>query len=213
VGESGSGKSTLIALMQRFYPIDDGRILIGGHDIAGATETSLRNAIAVVPQDTSLLNRTLAENSRYGRPEATDGEVVEAAIAARCLSFIDALPQGFESMVGDRGVMLSGGQRQRIAIARAFLRNAPLLLLDEATSSLDAESEELIREALDRLMVGRTVVAIAHRLSTLRDFDRILVLEGGRLIEDGPPQTLVRRHGAYRTLVDRELQRLHRQAA
>jgi len=213
VGESGAGKSTLAAVLQRFYSLDGGRILIDGQDIAGATDASLRQALAVVPQDTALFNRTLAENIRYGRPEASDEEVFEAAAAAQCLSFIDALPEGLQTIVGDRGVKLSGGQRQRIAIARAFLRDAPLLLLDEATSALDGESEEAVRRALDRLIEGRTVIAIAHRLSTLRNFDRILVLEGGRVIEDGAPEMLLRRRGVYRKLVDRELKWLKEQAA
>jgi ATP-binding cassette subfamily B protein len=213
VGESGAGKSTLAVLLQRFYLVEGGRILFDGQDIAGATDESLREAIAVVPQDTALFNRTLAENIRYGKPDATDEEVLEAAAAAQCQSFIDALPEGLNTVVGDRGVKLSGGQRQRIAIARAFLRDAPLLLLDEATSSLDGESEEAVRRALDRLIQGRTVIAIAHRLSTLRNFDRIIVLEGGKVIEDGAPQLLMRRRGAYSALMDRELRWLKEQAA
>jgi ATP-binding cassette subfamily B protein len=213
VGPSGGGKSTLVALVQRLYPVQSGRILIDGQDIARATEASLRAAIAVVPQDTALLNRSLLENIRYGRPEASDEEVWAAATAARCRSFIESLPAGLDTMVGDRGIRLSGGQRQRIAIARAFLKNAPILLLDEATSALDIESEEAIREALDRLMRGRTVIAIAHRLSTLRGFDRILVLKLGRVVEDGPPDLLMGRAGAYRHLIDRELARLPRRAA
>jgi ATP-binding cassette subfamily B protein len=213
VGESGAGKSTLASLLQRFYLPQEGRILIDGQDIARATDASLREAIAVVPQDTTLFNRTLAENIRYGRPEATDEEVLEAAAAAQCLSFVDALPEGFETVVGDRGVKLSGGQRQRIAVARAFLRDAPLLILDEATASLDGQSEEAVRKALDRLIQGRTVIAIAHRLSTLRNFDRILVLDRGKVIEDGSPQLLLRRRGVYSALVDRELKWLKEDAA
>jgi ATP-binding cassette subfamily B protein len=213
VGESGAGKSTLAALLQRFYLPQGGRILIDGQDIARATDASLRAAIAVVPQDTSLFNRTLAENIRYGRPDATDEEVLEAASAAQCRSFLDALPEGLQTIVGDRGVKLSGGQRQRIAIARAFLRDAPLLILDEATSSLDGESEEAVRKALDRLIQGRTVIAIAHRLSTLRNFDRILVLDRGKLIEDGSPQFLLRRRGVYSALMDRELRWLKENVA
>jgi ATP-binding cassette subfamily B protein len=213
VGRSGGGKSTLVALMQRFYRVQAGRILIDGHDIARATEASLRNAIAIVPQDTALLNRTLLENIRYGRPDATDEEVWEAAKAARCTPFIENLPRGLDTMVGDRGVRLSGGQRQRIAVARAFLKDAPLLILDEATSALDSEAEEAIREALERLMAGRTVITIAHRLSTLRNFDRILVLQGGKLIEDGAPETLMRNRGVYHDLVGRELSRLAEQTA
>jgi ATP-binding cassette, subfamily B, bacterial len=211
VGPSGGGKSTLIALLQRFYEVQSGRILIDGHDISLATEDSLRQAIAIVPQDTGLLNRTLTENIRYGRPDATDEEVWNAAIAARCRPFIQNLPQGLDTVVGDRGLKLSGGQRQRIAIARAFLKNAPILLLDEATSALDGEAEEAIREALESLMAGRTVIAIAHRLSTLRNFDRILVLRGGRLVQDGAPDALMRVDGPYRAQITREINRLSEQ--
>ena len=192
-----AANQTPVALMQFFYHVDAGRILIDGHDIARATEASLRNAIAIVPQDTALLNRTLLENIRYGRPDATDEEVWDAAAAARCRPFIENLPRGLDTMVGDRRrVKLSGGQRQRIAIARAFLKDAPLLILDEATSALDIEAEEAIRETLESLMAGRTVITIAHRLSTLRNFDRILVLQGGRLVEDrvaGRPHARPRR--------------------
>src|SRR5579871_4133112 len=213
VGESGGGKSTVFALLQRFYDPEAGRILIDGQDIALVTQESLRERIGVVPQDISLFHRSIMDNIRYGRPEATDEEVVAAAAAARCLGFIEAAPQGFATVVGERGVKLSGGQRQRIAIARAFLKNAPILLLDEATSALDIASEEAVREALDRLMRGRTVIAIAHRLSTLRGFDRILVLQVGRIVEDGPPDLLMGRAGAYRQLIDREFARLPRRAA
>ncbi len=213
VGRSGSGKSTLLALLQRFYDVQSGHILIDGQDIARVTQQSVREAISVVPQDISLFHRSVMENIRYGRPEASDGAVIEAAIAAKCLDFIEAMPDGFATVVGDRGVKLSGGQRQRIAIARAFLKDAPILLLDEATSALDIDSEEAIREALSRLMRGRTVIAIAHRLSTLRSFDRIVVLQEGRLRQDGPPDKLVRRDGLYRELVMREMNRLSKQAA
>jgi ATP-binding cassette, subfamily B, bacterial len=213
VGPSGGGKSTLVALMQRFYRVHAGRVLIDGHDIARVTEASLHSAIAVVPQDTTLLNRTLLENIRYGRPDATDEQVWEAATAARCRRLIESLPQGLDTMIGDRGLKLSGGQRQRIAIARAFLKNAPLLILDEATSALDIDAEEAIREALENLMAGRTVIAIAHRLATLRNFDRILVLQGGRLVEDGAPDMLMRNEGAYSKLIGRELNRLAQRAA
>jgi ATP-binding cassette, subfamily B, bacterial len=212
VGHSGGGKSTLFALLQRFYDVQQGRILIDGQDIARVTQESLRETIGVVPQDISLFHRSVMENVRYGRPNASDDEVLEAAIAARC-DFIAKLPEGMRTIVGDRGVKLSGGQRQRIAIARAFLKDAPLLLLDEATSALDSESEEMIRDALGRLMHGRTVIAIAHRLSTVRNFDRIVVLQTGRVVQDGPPDQLMRRDGLYRELVQRELERLARQAA
>ena len=198
--------------MQRFYDPQAGRILIDGQDIARVTQESLREAIAVVPQDISLFHRTVMDNIRYGRPDATDDEVLEAAITARC-DFIEGLPNGMRTFVGERGVKLSGGQRQRIAIARAFLKDAPLLLLDEATSALDSESEEAIREALGFLMRGRTVVAIAHRLSTVRNFDRIVVLQTGTVMQDGPPDQLMRREGLYRELVQREMNRLARQAA
>jgi ATP-binding cassette, subfamily B, bacterial len=207
VGHSGGGKSTVFALLQRFYDTQGGRILIDGQDISRVTQESLREAIGVVPQDISLFYRSVMENIRYGRPDATDDEVLDAAFAARC-DFIGELPNGMRTLVGDRGVRLSGGQRQRIAIARACLKNAPLLLLDEATSSLDSESEEAIREALNRLMRGRTVVAIAHRLSTVRNFDRIVVLELGKVVQDGPPDALLRREGVYRRLVEREMDRL-----
>jgi ATP-binding cassette subfamily B protein len=213
VGASGGGKSTLFTLLQRFYDVQRGRILIDGQNIARVTQESLRAAIAVVPQDISLFHRSILENIRYGRQNASDEEVMAAAVAARCTDFIDALPQGTATIVGDRGVKLSGGQRQRIAIARAFLKDAPILLLDEATSALDSESEEAIREALDRLMQGRTVIAIAHRLSTLRNFERIVVLQSGLVVQDGPPDKLMRGDGIYRELVRREVLRLPRQAA
>jgi ATP-binding cassette subfamily B protein len=208
VGKSGGGKSTLFALLQRFYDVQTGRILIGSQDIAQVTQASLRERLAIVPQDTSLFHRSIMDNIRYGRPEASEEDIIAAAGAARALGFIEAMPQGFATLVGERGVKLSGGQRQRIAIARAFLKNAPILLLDEATSALDIESEEAIRTALDGLMRGRTVLAIAHRLSTLRGFDRILVLQEGRIVEDGPPDQLMRTSGAYRRLVEREMARL-----
>jgi ATP-binding cassette, subfamily B, bacterial len=212
VGHSGGGKSTLFSLLQRFYDVQQGRILIDGQDVARVTQDSLRETIGIVPQDISLFHRSVLENVRYGRPDASDDEVLEAAIAARC-DFIEKLPEGMRTIVGDRGVKLSGGQRQRIAIARAFLKDAPLLLLDEATSALDSDSEEMIRDALGRLMHGRTVIAIAHRLSTVRNFDRIVVLQTGRVVQDGPPDQLMRRDGLYRELVQRELERLAKQAA
>ena len=212
VGHSGGGKSSLFALLQRFYDIQRGSITIDGQDISRVTQQSLREAISVVPQDISLFHRSIMENIRYGRPNATDDEVLRAAIAARC-DFIENLPEGMSTMVGDRGIKVSGGQRQRIAIARAFLKDAPILLLDEATAALDSESEEAIREALSRLMRGRTVIAIAHRLATLRNFDRVVVLQGGRIIEDGPPDILVQGRGPYRELVAREMGRLASHAA
>ncbi|MFZ0424297.1 MAG: ABC transporter ATP-binding protein [Xanthobacteraceae bacterium] len=212
VGPSGGGKSTLFALLQRFHDVQGGRILLDGQDIARVTQESLREAIGVVPQDISMFQRSVMDNIRYGRPDATDDEVMEAAFAARC-DFIGELPQGMCTIVGERGLKLSGGQRQRIAIARAFLKDAPLLLLDEATSALDGESEEAIREALCRLMKGRSVIAIAHRLSTVRNFDRIVVLKNGCVAQDGPPEALLRRDGPYRQLVQREMDRLTQAAA
>jgi ATP-binding cassette subfamily B protein len=207
VGPSGGGKSTVFTLLQRFYDVNQGHIAIDGQNISRVTQESLREAISVVPQDISLFHRSIMENIRYGRPTATDDEVLRAAIAARC-DFVETLPEGLATMVGDRGVKLSGGQRQRIAIARAFLKDAPILLLDEATAALDSESEEAIREALGRLMRGRTVIAIAHRLATLRNFDRVVMLQGGRIIEDGPPDILMQGRGPYRELVAREMDRL-----
>jgi ATP-binding cassette subfamily B protein len=212
VGRSGGGKSSLFVLLQRFYDVQKGSITIDGQDISRVTQQSLREAISVVPQDISMFHRTILENIRYGRPTATDNEVLRAAIAARC-DFVESLPNGLATMVGDRGVKLSGGQRQRVAIARAFLKDAPILLLDEATAALDSESEEAIREALGRLMRGRTVIAIAHRLATLRNFDRVVVLREGRIIEDGPPDRLMRGTGPYRQLVSQEMDRLANHAA
>jgi ATP-binding cassette, subfamily B, bacterial len=212
VGHSGGGKSTLFTLLQRFYDVQHGSVTIDGQDIARVTQQSLRQAISVVPQDISLFHRSIMENIRYGRPNATDDEVLRAAIAARC-DFVEQLPEGLDTMVGDRGVKLSGGQRQRIAIARAFLKDAPILLLDEATAALDSESEEAIREALGRLMRGRTVIAIAHRLATLRNFDRVVVLKAGKIIEDGSPDRLMQGQGPYRELVTQEMSRLAKFAA
>ena len=212
VGQSGGGKSSLFTLLQRFYDVQQGSITIDGQDVSKITQQSLRDAISVVPQDISLFQRSIMENIRYGRPTATDDEVLRAAIAARC-DFVEDLPDGLETMVGDRGLKLSGGQRQRIAIARAFLKDAPILLLDEATAALDSESEEAIREALARLMRGRTVIAIAHRLTTLRNFDRVIMLQSGRIIEDGSPDRLMQGQGPYRELVTREMNRLAKHAA
>jgi len=213
IGQSGAGKSTLCALLQRFYDVRVGRILIDGQDISQVTQESLRDAIAIVPQEIFLFHRSIVENIRYGRPNASDEEVLQAAAAARCGDFIESLPNGVATIIGERGVKLSGGQRQRIAIARAFLKDAPILLLDEATSALDTESEEAIREALARLMRGRTVIAVAHRLSTVRRFDRVVVLQAGKVVQDGPPDQLVRQDGLYRELIKRELTRLGQRAA
>ncbi len=204
VGKSGAGKSTILALVQRLYDPDSGYVSIDEQDIANVTQDSLRRSIAVVAQDISLFHRSMLENLRYGKPEASDEEVYRAAEAARCTEFVDRLPQGFDTILGERGMKISGGQRQRLAIARALLRDAPIILLDEATSALDTESEQAIQEALARLVVGRTVIAIAHRLSTLKAFDRIVVLDQGRIIEDGPPSELLHRNGAYSRMLRRQ---------
>ena len=213
IGPSGGGKSTLLQLLQRFHDLDRGRILLDGKDIAGLTQESLRAAMSIVPQDIALLNRSVGENIRYGKPDASEDEMRAAADAARCTEFVECMPQGFDTIIGDRGVNLSGGQRQRIAIARAILKDAPILLLDEATSALDCDSEAAIRDALDRLMRSRTVIAIAHRLSTLSGFDRIVVMERGRAVDDGPPGQLLTRGGPYRALIERQRMRLADEAA
>jgi ATP-binding cassette subfamily B protein len=205
VGRSGAGKSTIIALLQRLYDPDAGEVTIDGQVIAHVTQVSLRSSIAVVQQDISLFQRSLLENLRYGRPEASDEEVFRAVEAAKCTEFINRLPEGFDTLVGERGMKLSGGQRQRLAIARAFLMNAPIVLLDEATSALDTESEQSIQEALSRLFKGRTVIAIAHRLSTLDAFDRIVVLDRGRIVEDGPPRRLLQTKGVYSRMYGRQM--------
>ena len=194
----------MLALLQRFYDPQAGRILIDGQDITQVTQDSLRDVMAIVPQDISLFHRTVMENIRYARPDATEDEVLAAASIARVRDVIEGLPEGFHTMVGDRGVKLSGGQRQRLAIARALLKNAPILLLDEATSALDSESEHAIQEALNRLMQGRTVIAIAHRLSTLQNFDRIVVMDAGRVVDDGTPEELAARPGPYRDLLRKQ---------
>lgn len=200
VGPSGAGKSTLISLIQRLDDVQGGRILIDGQSITEVTQDSLRARIAVVPQDIALFHRSVLENIRYGRPDATDEEVYGAARNAFCDEFIRELPQGYDTIVGERGVMLSGGQRQRLGIARAFLKDAPILILDEATSALDMQSERDIQMALAELMRGRTVVAVAHRLSTVSSFDRVLVLVDGRVYEDGPPGLLRKEGGLFKDL-------------
>ena len=192
VGTSGAGKSTLVNLLLRLYDLEGGKITIDGQNIADITQNSLREQIAMIPQDPMLFHRSLMENIRYGKLDATDEEVIQAAKKAFCHEFIMETPQGYDTLVGERGVKLSGGQRQRIAIARAVLKNAPILLLDEATSSLDTHSEKYIQKSLNALMKNRTVIVIAHRLSTIAHLDRILVLENGEVAEDGRPQTLIK---------------------
>ena len=194
IGRSGAGKSTVIALLQRLYDPERGQVLIDEQDIAAVAQDSLRRAVAVVHQDVSVFHRSIKENLRYGRPDATDQEVCAAAEAAHCSEFNCRLPDGFETIVGERGLKLSGGQRQRLAIARAFLCDAPIILLDEAMSALDTAAEQLIQEALARLFNGRTVIAAAHRLSTLAAFDRIIVVAHKRVAEDGSAAQLLRRH-------------------
>ncbi|GGJ93678.1 ABC transporter ATP-binding protein [Pseudomonas matsuisoli] len=200
VGPSGAGKSTLIQLIQRLDDVQGGCVMIDGQDISDVSQDSLRNLLAVVPQEAALFNRTILENIRYGRPDATDEEVVAAARHAYCDTFIRELPKGYETMVGERGVMLSGGQRQRLGIARAFLKNAPILILDEATSALDTHSEAEIQAALNDLMQGRTVLAVAHRLSTLMGFDRIIVMQHGVIVEDDSPGNLLTAGGLFASL-------------
>jgi len=209
VGRSGAGKSTLVSLLLRFYDLDDGKILIDGQDIAGVTQDSLRAQIGMVTQDTSLLHRSVLDNIRYGRPETTEAQVLEAARRAHALDFIEELEdlegkRGLDAHVGERGVKLSGGQRQRIAIARVLLKDAPILILDEATSALDSEVEAAIQESLYSLMEGKTVIAIAHRLSTIAAMDRLIVMDRGRIIEDGTHDTLLAHSGIYADLWTRQ---------
>jgi subfamily B ATP-binding cassette protein MsbA len=200
VGPSGGGKTTLLNLLPRFYDVAAGHVRVDGHDVRDVTLASLRSNIALVTQETGLFHDTIAMNIAYGRPDATEAEVREAARLAGALDFIDALPDGLSTVVGERGVKLSGGQRQRIAIARAFLKNAPILLLDEATSALDNESERLVQASLATLMKGRTTVVVAHRLSTVVDADIIYVIEGGRVAESGSHAALIARGGVYARL-------------
>jgi ATP-binding cassette subfamily B protein len=202
VGHSGSGKSTLIKLLMRYYDLQGGRITVGGTDIASVTQDSLRQMIAVIPQESTLFNRSIMENIRYGNPKADDEAVIRAAKKAYIHDFIMSLPEQYNSKVGERGVMLSGGERQRISIARAILRNAPILILDEATSALDSESERYIQKSLKALMKNKTVIVIAHRLSTLQDMDRLVVLDNGKIIEDGSHKTLMKKRGAYYRFYD-----------
>jgi ATP-binding cassette, subfamily B, bacterial len=200
VGPSGAGKSTLVSLVQRLDDAQRGQVLIDGQDVSAVTQDSLRARIGVVPQEISLFHRSIMDNIRYGRPGASDEEVFAAARAARCHDFISSLPQGYATLVGERGVKLSGGQRQRVGLARAILRNAPIIILDEATSALDTESELEVQHALEALVRGRTVLAVAHRLSTLVDFDRIVVIVDGRVVEDGSPSDLRHGGGVFETL-------------
>ncbi len=205
VGHSGSGKTTFVKLIQRLYDVNKGRITIDGQDIAQAKQASLRSQIAIVQQEPILFHRSLAENIAYGRPGASQAEIEHAAKLASAHDFIVSLPKGYSTLVGERGVKLSGGERQRVAIARAFLADAPILILDEATSSLDSESEVLIQRAMERLMTGRTTLVIAHRLSTVKALDRLLVFDRGKVVEEGRHELLVRKeNGIYRRLFERQ---------
>lgn len=204
IGPSGAGKSTLVNLLLRFYDLQGGQILINGQDISEVTQSSLRKNIAYIPQDTTLFHRTLMENIRYGDLNASDESVIQAAQKAHAHEFIDALPEGYHTMVGERGVKLSGGQRQRIAIARAILKNAPILVLDEATSALDSESEQLIQQSLESLMTEKTVIAIAHRLSTIAHLDRLVVMDMGQIVEQGTHAELLEKGGLYSQLWARQ---------
>ncbi|MFL5128034.1 MAG: ATP-binding cassette domain-containing protein, partial [Microvirga sp.] len=200
VGPSGAGKTTVLQLLLRFYDPLSGLVLVDGIPITDVDPAELRRRMALVPQDPTVFAATVLDNIRYGRPQASEEEVRRAASLASADGFISALPQGYATTIGERGVTLSGGQRQRIAIARAILKDAPILLLDEATSALDAESERAVQEALDRLMRGRTTLVIAHRLATIRAADRILVLDQGRLVEEGTHESLLTRGGLYARL-------------
>ncbi len=206
VGRSGAGKTTFVSLLLRHFDIQGGEIKIDGQNIKDITLESLRKVIAFVPQDTSLFHRTIRENIRYSNPAATDAQVKAAAKHAQADEFIKKLPDGYQTLVGERGVKLSGGQRQRIAIARAFLKDAPILILDEATSSLDSESEQAIQESLEILMKNRTVIAIAHRLSTLKEMDRLVILQNGKIVEDGTPEELLKKtDGIFKKMWDHQI--------
>jgi ATP-binding cassette subfamily B protein len=200
VGHSGSGKTTITKLLLRFMDIQGGRILIDGQDISKVKQTELRKYISYVPQEPLLFHRSLRENIGYGKLNATNQEIIEAAKQANAHEFVEQLSEGYDTLVGERGIKLSGGQKQRVAIARAMIKDAPILVLDEATSALDSESEQLIQDALWKLMAGRTAIVIAHRLSTIQKMDRILVMDNGRILEDGSHTELIAAKGKYAEL-------------
>jgi subfamily B ATP-binding cassette protein MsbA len=205
VGPSGSGKTTLTALLQRFYDVDRGAVRFDGVDVRELRLAELRLAVGIVSQEPILFSGTIAENIAYGHEQATRAEIEAAAKDANAHGFVEAFPDGYDTLVGERGVKLSGGQRQRVAIARAIVKNPRVLVLDEATSNLDSESELLVQEALGRIMRGRTTLVVAHRLSTVRDADRIVVLDDGRLVEQGAHDELMKLDGVYRRLVEHQL--------
>jgi len=200
VGPSGAGKSTIVQLLLKFYDIQDGDILVDGKSISEMETSDYRQNIAIVPQEVLLFGGTIRENIAYGKPGAGEEEIIEAARQSNCWEFIQNFPDGLNTVVGERGVKLSGGQRQRVAIARAILKNPAILLLDEATSSLDAESEKVVQEALNKLMEGRTSIIIAHRLATIREVDKIFVIDGGQIVESGTHEYLSSMDGLYNSL-------------
>jgi subfamily B ATP-binding cassette protein MsbA len=213
VGPSGAGKTTLVSLLPRFWDVESGRILLDGVDLRELRLADLRRAVGIVPQEPVLFSGTIRENIAYGRPDADEPAIRAAAVAAHAAEFIERLPQGYETVVGERGVKLSGGQRQRIAIARAILKDPAVLILDEATSSLDSESERLIEDALERLLVGRTTFIIAHRLGTVRRADRLVVLDHGRVVEEGTHDELLARGGLYARLYRTQFREARDEAA
>jgi ATP-binding cassette subfamily B protein len=204
VGPSGAGKSTIASMLYRLYDPKAGRLLLDGHPYSTLDAEWLRRQVGVVAQEPLLFSTSIADNIRYGRPDASDAEVEAAAKTANAHAFISGFPEGYKTLVGERGIQLSGGQKQRVAIARAVLKNPRILILDEATSALDAESEHLVREALERLMKGRTTLVIAHRLSTVKDANRVVVLDAGRVVQVGTHAALVGEEGLYRRLVERQ---------